>query len=114
MPRTKKTSITREAAGELEELIGDYLSPDPHGFGNPKRNIQDLLRQAGCPKDVVASLFNRMDSIVDDVKYIENELTRGNLECVVDACNRLDEFMAKHFNVEMPRKNQTYKWAVWS
>ncbi len=109
----KKIPLTREAAGELEELIGDYCAPDPNGFGNPKRDITDLLRQAGAPKDVITGIVSRMDGIVEDVKCLEEELTRGNAEAVVDGCKRLDEYLAKHFTVPMPRKRE-YVWAVWS
>lgn len=110
----KRTILTIDQADELESAIGDFLSPDQHGFGNPKRDIQDLLRQVGTPKEVVGSLFLHLQSVLEDVKYLEGELTRGNAETVVEACKHLDMYMGKRFNVKMPRKNSEYKWAVWS
>lgn len=106
----KKTTLTRDQAAELEEMLGDAVTY--RRFGDPKRDIRDLLRQVGCPKDVTAALLMRVESIMEDVKYLEQEVTRGNAESVVDGFKALDAYLAKRFNVTMPRKNQAYRWMV--
>jgi|SRR5579871_3054317 len=115
MSKTKKTTITQDQAEELESLIGDFLAPDPHGFGNPKRDIQDLLRSVGAPKDVVGHIFLQCQTIIEDVKCLEDEITRGNAETVADGCKHLDEYLEKVFVVTPSRgRGRVYKWAVWS
>lgn len=107
----KKTTLTRDAAAELEELMADATNPNRR-FGDPKRDIKDLLRAAGASKDLIESILLRLNNIAWDVTYLEQEVSRGNAEVVVDGFKRLDEFLSKHFNVQMPRKNQKYRWMV--
>lgn len=111
MPRTKKTKLTPDQADELEQLITDYLTPE--GFGNPWRDISDLLRQVGCPKDVTAGIKARCESIADDARILEEEISRGNAEVVAEGCKSLDEYLGKRFNVSLIR-NRKYHWMVWS
>lgn len=111
MPRIAKTKLTPDQADELEQLISDYLAPE--GFGNPWRDISDLLRQVGCPKEVTAGIKARCESIADDARILEQEITRGNAMSVAEGCQHLDEYLSKRFNVNLPRKRQ-YRWMVWS
>ena len=110
----KKTTLTYDQATDLEEAMGDYCAGEPMGFGNPKRDIQDILHQAGVPKDVRAAIFMRLDSINEDVSHCANEVTRGNAEAVADGFRRLDEYLEKRFTVTgMPgRSKKPYRWMV--
>ena len=109
MPTTKKTTLSNDVADELEQLITEYLQPE--GFGSPLRDITDLLRGVACPKDVQAGLKMRLESLAEDFKFLENELTRGNAETVAEGCKHLDEYLGKRYNVTMPGK-RVFKWMV--
>jgi hypothetical protein len=111
----KTTPITIDQADELEELITDYLENTIPGIGNPKRDLQDFFRSIACPKDVAAAIFMRLESVLDDIRYCSDEVTRGNCEAIVDSCKALDEYLTKRFRVTgMKGRNPTYRWMVWS
>ena len=109
----KKTTLTFDQAGELEELLTEYTGQEPHGFGNPQRDIQDLLRSVRCPKDVTAALFMHLDSVADAVHLVEDEITRGSCEDVAEGFKRLDAYLEKRFVVTgMPGRRKLYRWVI--
>lgn len=115
----KKTTLKIEQADELESLMGEYLSDSCFNQDAVRRDIKDILRVAGTPKDVTVAVFARLDSIGEDIGYLADEVTRGNIDSVSDGLERLDEYMGKRFLVKRPvRKGKLltapYKWMVWS
>jgi len=108
----KKTTLTINQADELEEMLGDAANPG-NCFGDPRRDIKDLLREVACPKDVVAGLIRSVESIQEDIRVLEQDMNRGNAETVVEGYQRLDQYLGKRFNVTGMRK-KIYYWSVGS
>jgi|SRR5579863_513276 len=115
---TKTTIIVADLADELEALIGDYITGACGGYGNPdssRRSIQNILKNAGCPNDVRAALFMRMDSAASDLQMVKDDLTRDNIDSAAENLKALDEYLGKRFKVTgLKGRNPTYRWAVWS
>ncbi len=107
----RTTFITLDRADELEQAIGDYLSGDTDNGG---REIRNVLRMVEFPKPLQETLFNLLNSLEEDIDYLADEVTRGNIEAVADGCKRLDEWLGKRFHVHNPRSRRQYRWMVWS
>lgn len=105
----KKIVITVEQAEELEQDMGDYVSP--HGG---RADVKALLKKIGVPKPVASNIIARLESVASDISTMQDgEVERMYIDGISEDLKRLDVYLGKVFNVTGMRGKKSYIWEVW-
>lgn len=109
-----KPTLSLDQAEELETLIGELISREtyPEMF---TKALEKLLDNTTTSNAVISGITARAESCAEDVQLLEDECIRDAIDAAADSLKRLDQYLAKSFNVKMVRKTKRgYIWQVWS
>lgn len=110
MPQVKKTTITVDQAEELEQVLGEYVTPR-----GGRADVKGLLKKIGVPKPVISNIIGRLESVASDISSMQDgELERMFIDGLSEDLASLDTYLSKVFVVTGTRsRKRVYTWQVW-